>query len=276
MASQSKQRRGTWRLLLRMLIVACVAWAAWRFWPVHVDIAMNGPVAGWPDYGNDKGGSRYSPLTQITPTNVRYLEKAWEYHTGDVSDGTGEAKTDSTFEATPILNDGRLYFPSPFNKVIALDPETGAEIWKYDPKVNLSGKYGNGLTCRGVAYWEDASGAAPSPKRIFEATCDGRLIAIDAVAGAPCAEFGKEGAVDLKAGVGKERWLGEYQITSPPSVAKDLVIVGSAVSDNQRVDAPSGVVRAYHARTGALVWAWDLAPPPDQRKGPGQPKSEGG
>ncbi len=276
MAKPTKAKRSVWRVILRLLVFAVVAYLAWQYWPVHVMIAMDGPTATWPDYGNDKGGSRYSPLTQITPANVKYLKKAWEYHTGDVSDGKGEIKSESAFEATPILNDGRLYVPSPFNKVIALDPETGKEIWKYDPKVNLSGHYGNQLLSRGVAYWEDASGSGPHPKRIFAATCDGRLIAIDAVTGTPCTDFGKDGTIDLKAGVGKERWLGEYQITSPPSVANDNVIVGSAVSDNQRVDAPSGVVRAYNARTGALAWAWDLAPPPGIRTGPEPPKSDAG
>lgn len=269
-------KRGGLRLCLRLLVFATVAYLAWRYWPVHITVAMDGPVATWPDYGNDKGGSRYSPLTQITPQNVKYLKKAWEYHTGDVSDGKGAIKSTSAFEATPILNDGRLYLPSPFNRVIALDPETGREIWKFDPKVDMSGRYGNQLTSRGVAYWEDKSGNGPHPKRIFSATCDGRLIALDAVDGALCRDFGKDGTVDLKGGVGKERWLGEYQITSPPAIAHDRVILGSAVSDNQRVDAPSGVVRAYDARTGALVWAWDLAPPPDKRTGPMQPATEEG
>ncbi|NUM53584.1 MAG: pyrroloquinoline quinone-dependent dehydrogenase [Candidatus Hydrogenedentes bacterium] len=276
MATQRKAKRSAWRILLRLLVFVAVAYLAWYFWPVHVRIAMDGPTATWPDYGNDKGGSRYSPLTQITPANVKYLQKAWEYHTGDVSDGKGAIKATSAFEATPILNDGRLYFPSPFNKIIALDPETGKEIWKYDPKIDLSVRYSNQLTSRGVTYWEDASGVDPHPKRIFAATCDGRLIALDAVDGTPCKDFGSHGAVDLKRGVGEERWIGEYQMTSPPAVAGDHVILGSAVSDNQRVDAPSGVVRAYNARTGALAWTWDLAPPPDKYTGPAQPKTEEG
>ncbi|MCC6156345.1 MAG: pyrroloquinoline quinone-dependent dehydrogenase [Candidatus Hydrogenedentes bacterium] len=276
MAKPGRTKRTTARILLRILIFMAVAYGAWKFWPVHVHVAMDGPTATWPDYGNDKGGARYSPLTQITPANVKYLKKAWEYHTGDMPGGTRFVKADTAFEATPILNDGRLYVPSPFNKVIALDPETGTEFWTFDPKLDLTQRYANQLTSRGVVYWEDASGAAPHPKRIFAATCDGRLIAIDAVTGTCCEDFAANGTVDLKAGVGKEKWIGEYSVTSPPAVAGDIVIVGSAVSDNQRTDAPSGVVRAYNARTGALVWAFDLAPPPDKQTGPQPPKSEAG
>lgn len=250
---------------LALLAAFVIAWAAWQFRPIHVKIPMDGPVGTWPDYGNDKGGSRFSGLTQINKENVRYLRVAWEYHTGDVSDGKGEIRSTTAFEATPILVNGRLYFPSPFNKVIALDPETGAEIWKFDPKVDLSSRYANQLISRGVTYWEDKDRVGPHPKRIFAATNDARLIALNADTGAPCSGFGQEGVVNLRDGVGKQRWPGEYQVTSPPAVAGDLVIVGSAVADNQRVDAPSGVVRAYDARTGVLRWAWDLAPPESKR-----------
>ena len=95
---------------------------------------LSGPTAGWDDYGGSRGGERYSPLTQITPANVRFLEPAWEFHTGDVSDGSGPVPSTSAFEVTPILADGTLYFCSPFNKVFALDPETGEERWRYDPE----------------------------------------------------------------------------------------------------------------------------------------------
>jgi quinoprotein glucose dehydrogenase len=266
--AESTHPRNKRRLVLWAFVGIALAVIIWRYWPVHVEIAMDGPTAIWPDYGNDKGGSRYSPLTQITRENVRYLEVAWEYHTGDVSDGEGGIPSTTAFEATPILIDGRLYVPSPFNRIIALDPETGEAIWKYDPKVDLSGRYANQLISRGVTYWEDAQGGESRAKRIFAATNDGRLIALDAVTGHPCADFGKAGVVDLNRGVGELRWRGEYQVTSPPAVAGDLVIVGSAVCDNQRVDAPSGVVRAFDARSGELRWSWDLAPPPDKRTGP--------
>ncbi len=232
--------------------------------PAPID--ASGPAADWPDYGGTRAGQRYSPLTQITPQNVGRLEVAWVYHTGDVSDGKGKAASTSAFEATPILVDGTLYVCSPFNRVIALDPETGDERWSYDPQIDLSGHYANQLVCRGVSTWLDAGRDGPCRRRIFTATNDGRLIALDAETGEPCADFGARGQVDLTNGVGELKWLGEYQVTSPPAVVHDLVVVGSAVSDNARVDAPSGVVRAYDARSGALRWGWDPVPPEFDRQ----------
>ena len=227
-------------------------------------IDYSGPTADWLDYGNSRGGDRYSPLTQITPENVRHLEIAWVHRTGDVSDGRGDVHSTTAFEATPILVNGTLFVCSPFNRVIALDPETGAERWSYEPWVALYGVYANRLVCRGVTTWLDADledGACHW--RIFTATNDARLIALDAATGVPCEDFGEGGQVDLNPGVGEQLWPGEYQVTSPPAVAGNIVIVGSAVADNVRTDAPSGVVRAYDARTGELVWGWDLAPPFD-------------
>jgi quinoprotein glucose dehydrogenase len=232
------------------------------YWPVHVDIDMTGPVAGWAHYGRDAGGTRYSPVEQITRENVKHLEVAWTYNTGDVSDGRGEIPSTTAFEATPILVEGTLVLPTPFNRIIALDPESGEERWTYDPEIDLSGRYANQLTSRGVEYWEDSTTTeGPCRGRIFAATNDARLIALDVASGDPCEDFGDSGQVDLNQGPGEQQWLGEYQVTSPPVVSGDLVVVGSAVGDNARVDAPSGVVRAYDTRTGALVWAWDLAPP---------------
>ena len=221
------------------------------------------PAAAWPSWGGDAGGRRYSPLDEITRANVERLEVAWTHRNGDVSDGHGAVPSTSAFQATPILADGTLYLCTPFNRVLALDPETGAERWSYDPDLDLSGRYGNQLVCRGVATWFDpqAGGVRPCRRRIFSATNDARLIALDAATGSPCADFGEAGQVDLNPGAGPQRWKGEYQVTSPPAILGDVVVVGSAVSDNQRTDAPSGVVRAYDTRSGALRWSWDLAPP---------------
>jgi quinoprotein glucose dehydrogenase len=222
-----------------------------------------GAIAEWPSYGGDPGGSRYTPLDDITAGNLSDLEIAWTYRTGDVSDGKGELKVTSAFELTPLLVDGSLFACTPFNRVIALDPETGAERWSFDPGLDLSGRYANQFVCRGVATWLDPDRGAGDPckRRIFTATNDARLFALDAVTGARCADFGNAGEVDLNPGVGEQLWKGEYQVTSPPAVAGNLVVVGSAVADNARVDAPSGVVRAFDARSGALRWAWDLSPP---------------
>ncbi len=230
--------------------------------PEPLEIDFGGPVAGWPSYGGANNGERYSPLTQITPQNVRRLEVAWTYNTGDVSHGTNEIPTNTAFEATPILVDGTLYFPTPFNRIIALNPETGEERWVFDPEIDLKGRYANQLICRGVSFWQaEAADTVKVKKRIFMATNDARLVAVDAQTGKPCLDFGQDGEVDLNKGVGKQWWLGEYQVTSPPAIAGNLVIVGSAISDNARIKAPSGVVRAYDARTGDLVWSWDLRPP---------------
>ena len=217
----------------------------------------------WPSYGGDPGGQRYSVLDEITPGNVHRLEVAWTYETGDVSDGSGDVRSTTAFEVTPILVAGRLFLCTPFNRVISLDPATGAEHWTFDPEIDLSGRYANQLICRGVATWLDPAGSDGDAcrRRIYTATNDARLIALDAADGRPCAGFGRQGTVDLNAAAGEQRWHGEYQVTSPPAIVNGVVVVGSAISDNARVDAPSGVVRGFDARTGRERWAWDLAPP---------------
>jgi len=223
-------------------------------------------VDGWPYYGHDAGGMRYSPLTQINRSNVSLLRMAWVFHTGDISDGKGRLKR-SGFETTPILVDDKLYLTTPFNRVIALDPQTGKQLWAHDPKTELSWNYGDGLINRGVAAWPDPGkplNAASPParhdrRRIYEATLDARLIAIDALTGEPCRDFGVGGQVSLR---NVARYIrGQYHVTSPPAVLGDVVIVGSAIDDNSRVDMPSGVVSAFDARTGALRWSWEPLPP---------------
>jgi len=214
----------------------------------------------WPAYGRDVGGSRYSPLSQINRNNVNKLRAVWTYRTGDVADGSRTAET-SQFEATPIMVEGTLYLSTPFNRVIALDPETGTERWTFDPKLDLSVPYGDGLTSRGVSTWLDPARGAGEPcrRRIFVATNDGRLIALDSVTGKSCAGFGNDGQIALTRGVGSYQ-PGEYHFTSPPAIVGNLVVVGSAVDDGIRVDAPSGVVRAFDARTGTLRWSWNPIP----------------
>ena len=214
----------------------------------------------WPAYGNDPGGSRYSPLTQINRGNVSHLKVAWVFHTGDVSSGAKGMKR-SGFETTPILVDGTLYLTTGYNRVIALDPRTGTQRWAYDPKIDLHWSYGDGLINRGVSTWLDPARAPGKPchRRVFEATLEARLIALDAATGAPCMDFGDKGQVSLRNVPRYHR--GWYHMTSPPAVIDDLVVVGSAIDDNARVDMPSGVVRAYDVRSGALRWSWDPIPP---------------
>src|ERR1700719_3754546 len=122
------------------------------------DVGGSGSGSGsgddWPYYGHDAGGMRYSPLAQINRENVATLKVAWTFHVGDISDGSGGKKR-SGLETTPILVDGTLYLTTAFNRVFALDPESGAQRWAYDPKINLAGGYGDGLINRGVATWAD-------------------------------------------------------------------------------------------------------------------------
>ncbi len=214
--------------------------------------------ADWAAYGRDAGGSRYSPAAQIARDNVAGLEVAWVYRTGDYALPPGATR----FESTPLVVDGTLYVSTPFGRVIALDPELGTERWSYDPRVDLQGRYGD-FANRGVATWLDPGrpAGAPCHRRIFIAPIDGRLIALDAATGAPCAGFGSGGVVDLKRDLVNPPFEpGEYQITSPPAVVGELVVVGSSIGDNNRFDTPSGVVRAFDARTGRQRWAWDPIP----------------
>jgi quinoprotein glucose dehydrogenase len=215
----------------------------------------------WPYYGGDAGGGRYSPAAQINKRNVAQLRIAWEYHTGDVSDGSDNRRK-SAFEATPIVSGGTMYVSTPFNRVVALDPETGKEKWSFDPKIDLHAPYSEGLINRGVALWTDTRSAEGDlcRQRIFLATIDARLFALDAATGRPCTGFGAAGQVDLTRGISNIFRRGEYQETSAPAIADDLVIVGSAIADNDRVDSPSGAVRAFDARSGELRWRWNPIP----------------
>ena len=213
----------------------------------------------WAAYGRDPGGQRFSPLRQVNRANVAELKLAWTFHIGDVSDGHDGVRR-SGLETTPLFIDGRLYVTTPFNRVIALDPETGHQLWTYDPHIDRSAPYGDGLINRGVAAWRTAGPAVKAcALRLFEATLDARLVALNAVTGRPCADFGEGGEVSLR-GVANYR-RGTYHMTSPPVVADGVVVVGSAIDDNTRVEMPSGVVRGFDAHTGALRWTWDPLPP---------------
>ena len=211
---------------------------------------------------------RYSPLKQINRENVSHLKVAWTYHTGAL-DTKGDANEKAAFEATPVLADGTLYISTPFNAVIALDPASGAEKWKFDPKLDHSFHYSE-VTSRGVAVWTDSKPAATCRMRVFEGTIDGRLFAIDGKTGRLCSDFGTGGEVDLKQGVEyrmpANKTEANYQVTSAPTIVGDLVITGSSIADNSEVATERGVVRAYDVRTGKLRWTWDPIPWADQQK----------
>jgi quinoprotein glucose dehydrogenase len=220
----------------------------------------------WSAYGHDEGGQRFSPLTQINRSNVGSLKVAWTFHTGDIADGSKGPR--SGFETTPLFVDGKLFLTTPFNRVIALDPVSGQQVWAFDPQVARAYPYGDGMINRGLATWVDPK-LRPSDacrRRLYEATLDGRLFAIDARTGQACADFGKAGQVSLRDVKGY--FPGWYHMTSPPAVIDDVVVVGSSIDDNGRAAMPDGVVRAYDARTGALRWSWEpLVPAPGTTSG---------
>lgn len=259
--------------------------------------AAAGPLAGaappgeWHAYGRTEAGQRWSPLAQITPGNVTRLEVAWHYHTGDTRGQPGDPK-ETTFEVTPLKIGDRLFFCTPHQDIVALDATTGHEVWRRDLRIrgDLALQH---LTCRGLAYFPGgptaraapAAGtprppaAAPSPvpglpvaaegasqsvacdAELLMPTADGRLVALDPATGAICRDFGNgTGQVNLWANMPNVR-PGAYYSTSPPVVARGLIVIGGSVLDNVSTHEPSGVIRAYDARSGALVWNWDSGNP---------------
>ena len=220
--------------------------------------------ADWPAYGRDAGGSRFSPLAQINRGNVAQLKTAWTYRTGAEEVKAASARN-AAFESTPILVDGALFLTTPYSRVIALDPASGAEKWTFDPQVPLDRRYSE-MTSRGVSAWPAATDKRPTAskaeRRIFVATLDARLIALDAATGKPISSFGENGVVDLKRDVRLGTYNGyqNYQVTSPPAIIGDLVVVGSAIGDNGAVELERGVVRAFDALTGKLRWSFDPIP----------------
>jgi quinoprotein glucose dehydrogenase len=246
------------KLISRALL--CVAPQLIFLWPALPCLAQAKPDVGWPNYGNDGGGTRYSAASQIDRSNVTQLKVAWTYRTGALPHNEDLDKK-AAFEATPILVDGKLFLSTPYDHVIALNPESGAKLWEFDPKLELP--YGSSeVTSRGVSAWREphAKAGKPCALRIFIGTLDARLIALDGGTGKPCSDFGTDGEVDLTTEV-KLRDPGDYQVTSAPAIVQDLVITGSAIGDNRAVTLERGIVRAFDARSGKLRWTWDSIAP---------------
>jgi quinoprotein glucose dehydrogenase len=215
----------------------------------------------WPNYGSDPGGTRYSSAHQINRGNVSRLKLAWTYRTGAMEEKTDLVRK-AAFEATPILIENKLFLSTPYNHVFALDPLSGAKVWEYDAQVDLS-KNRSEVTSRGVSAWLEpkANAGQACRLRIFLGTLDGRLIALDGDSGKPCLDFGAKGIVDLTQGVDlAKEWSGGYEVTSAPAISGDLVIVGSSIADNWKVDTERGIVRAYDVRSGKLRWTWNPTP----------------
>ena len=243
----------------------------------------------WTAYGHTGYGDRYSPAHQITPQNASQLKLAWTFHTGDLPDA-GDPKEIAN-EVTPLKANGMLYICTPHNIVIALDPDTGKERWRFDPHINRQAKDYQHMICRGVAYYDsgayaraNATGALPAPpaaapaptpkgavvaeqikvdtcpRRIFAPTADATIVAINADNGQLCRDFGDNGVIGLYRDQPMKK-RGFLNPTSPPLVTQHVLIVGASVTDNGSTDEPSGVVRGYDIDTGRLLWNWDSANP---------------
>ncbi|MCP8688447.1 membrane-bound PQQ-dependent dehydrogenase, glucose/quinate/shikimate family [Marinobacterium sedimentorum] len=224
----------------------------------------------WPAYGGTGLGQRYSSLADITPATASRLGLAWAFHTGETPRPSDPVER--TFEVTPLKVDDLLYLCSVRQQAIALDAATGQVRWRFDPHIEVDHSSQH-LTCRGLAFF-DGTGAASAAlasapaavqsqtcaRRIFLPTIDARLYALDAQTGEPCLDFGDKGVVDLSAGMPNLR-AGAYMQTSPPVVAAGVVIVGGSINDNASVHNPSGVIRAFDARSGRLVWNFDPGRP---------------
>ncbi|MBX9599774.1 MAG: pyrroloquinoline quinone-dependent dehydrogenase [Bryobacteraceae bacterium] len=215
----------------------------------------------WPSYSGGAGGSHYSALKQIHKGNAGKLRIAWTYRTSDLEPASGNNRK-AAFEATPILVNGTLYLSTAFNRVLALHPATGERKWVFDAEIDRGRNYSE-VTSRGVSYWLDRRAArnAPCRERILLGTLDARLIALDALDGKRCDGFGKGGQVDLGEGIGGVRFPGDYQVTSPPAIAGDVIVVGSSIGDNGNVKMDRGTVRGFDARSGKVLWSWDPLPP---------------
>lgn len=209
---------------------------------------LSNPAGDWTAYGASKAGTRFAAADQINRDNVARLERAWEIRTG----------VPGEFKGTPIQIDDGLFLCTGQNIILSLDPDTGAERWRFDPEIQ-SPKIGFWDTCRGVTYYEVPNGnpSDTCAERIFTATTDARLVAVDKSSGQPCPDFGTNGEISLLNGMG-EVIPGFYFVTSPPTIANDVLVLGGWVLDNQMTQEPSGVVRGFNPVNGELVWAWDM------------------
>ncbi len=218
----------------------------------------HGAESTWSHYGQDSGGSRYSTAREFTSGNVSQLKKKWQFHTQQLGEGFA-AQDKLSFQTTPILWDRTLYFTTGFNEVFAIDAVSGAQKWKFDPQIPKTRRYAE-VASRGVSIWHKESRQSNACNhQILFGTLDARLMAIDALTGLPCPNFGDNGEIDLTQDIGLKD-LVDYTITSPPAIVGNAVIVGSAIGDNRAVSVERGIVRAFDAQTGTQLWSWDPVP----------------
>ena len=263
-----------WLALLGTLVVSAASWITDSH-RVNGTLAMRStpdtyrapeiPEAEWHAYGRTGFGQRYSPLDQITPENIRQLEVAWHYKTGDMRGQPGDP-VETTFQVTPLNVGNRLFLCTPHQNVIALDATSGEELWRFDPEIEGDMALQH-LTCRGLSYQAEVDKTAlegftdTCNSRLFMPTSDGRVIALNPENGKVCSAFGQgKGEIDLWNNMPNKR-VGGYYSTSPAVVTEDLLIVGGTVLDNVSTSEPSGVIRAFNVNTGELVWNWDAANP---------------
>ncbi|WP_037260598.1 PQQ-binding-like beta-propeller repeat protein [Roseivivax halodurans] len=214
----------------------------------------------WTGFHGQLSAQKYSPLDQINADNVGDLEKVWDYHTGDVSDGSGERPA-TVWSATPIYANGLLIIGTPFYRVIALDPATGEEVWSFDSQSTLEALTQPALKNRGVSYWEaenPVDGEA-CQKIVYLGTMDAQLFAIDAEDGQPCESFGENGVLNVNQwNETEDRW--PLSLLQPPTIVGDHVVIGWAGKDWEWETAPPGTVFSVDPRTGELEWTVELLP----------------
>ena len=249
---------------MRVLLALCLAAL-----PATLSAQQGAPDGQWPVYGGDAGSTKYSALDQIHEGNADQVSVLWQWNSPDnalaglnrspSSSGFGanSGLSVAAFKATPIMVDGVLYIRTSLSLVAAIDAASGEQLWAFDPKSYEAGRPTNlGFNSRGVAHWSEGA-----ESRIFLATGDSRLWALDAATGAPVAGFGGDGSVDLKSGLRREVDGRAYQVISPPLVVGDVVVVGSSIFDGPRYKtADPGDVRAFDVRTGELRWAFHTVP----------------
>ena len=272
---------------LGAVLAVAIAAGFWGMFQPHASIAPTGDGPGltqvdpakaqkdWAHYGNDEGGSRFAALDQINRSNVSKLVPAWTYQTGDVAISDGNGAED---QMTPLQVGDKVFICTPHNNLIALDADTGKELWKN----NINAKSAVWQRCRGLAYFDASApvalptdGSTPAmpvavapgaacQRRLLTNTIDARLIAVDADTGKFCQDFGTNGQVDLKAGLGNVP-DSFYQLSSAPLMAGTTVVVGGRVADNVQTDMPGGVIRGFDVITGAMRWAFDPGNPQDKQ-----------
>lgn len=228
--------------------------------PADADVPLIPAKATWDTFNGQLNAQKYSPLDQINTSNVASLEKVWEYHTGDMSDGSGD-KPPSVWSATPIFANDTLYLGTPFYRIVALDPATGREKWTYDSHSALKALTQPDLKNRGVAYWQasDPVAGQACQKIVYIGTMDAKLHAVDADTGKPCADFADGGVLDVNQwNTTNDKW--PLSLLQPPTVYKDKLILGWAGKDWDYEQAPPGSVFAVDARTGKLDWTVNFLP----------------